>query len=160
MRDPAEASGAKVYYLVQEITPKEMPELICGYYRVENWVKGSRHQYVQAVAIAFAPSNFPNQEAGGFPNYQIRFLLAGTDSPPFAIENGKFVFVTREEPVQGQWVPFELRLRDSFQELWGAAPEGFEKLRLLFEVRWDNKVAGAGPAQADAYYDDLYTGDG
>jgi hypothetical protein len=159
MRDPAEATGtegAKVYYLVQEITPDRMPEVICGYYRVEKWMKGSRHQYLQAVAIAFAPSNFPNT----YPNYQIRYLLAGADSPPFNIDNGRFVFVTREEPATGAWVPFELHVKEDFEQLWGAAPEGFEKLRLLFEVRWDNKVAGEGPAEADVYYDDLYTGDG
>src|SRR5437870_2958081 len=37
MGDPAEASGAKVYYLVQEITPSEFPDKVKGFYRVENW---------------------------------------------------------------------------------------------------------------------------
>ena len=154
MRDPAEAAEEKVYYLVQEVTPDEMPEVICGYYRVENWKKGSRHQYLQAVAIVFAPTNFPTT----YPNYQIRYLLAGADSPPFNINNGKFFFVSREDPLVGEWVPFELNLREDFEELWGQVPEGYEKLRLLFEVRWDNKVAGEGPAEADAYYDDLFAG--
>jgi hypothetical protein len=154
MRDSAGAADHKVYYLVQEITPEEMPEVICGYYRVESWMKGSRHQYLQAVAIAFKPTNF----ADIYANYQIRYLLAGADSPPFNIDNGKFVFVTREEPVTGEWVPFELHVKDDFKELWGSVPEGFESLRLLFEVRWDNKVAGESPAEADAFYDDLYAG--
>ena len=154
MRDGAGAADHKVYYLVQEVTPDEMPDVICGYYRVENWMKGSRHQYLQAVAIAFKPTNF----ADTYSNYQIRYLLAGADSPPFNIDNGKFVFVTREEPVTGEWVPFELHVKDDFEELWGNVPEGFESLRLLFEVRWDNKVAGESPAEADAFYDDLYAG--
>jgi hypothetical protein len=154
MRDPPEAEDAKVYYLVQEIRPSEMPDLICGYYRVENWMRGSRHQYLQAVAIAFKPANFTQSVT----NYQIRYLLAGADSPPFAINNAKFVFVSREDPVQGEWVPFELHLKDDFQQQWGAVPEGFEFIRLLFEVRWDNKVAGQGAAEADAFYDDLYSG--
>jgi hypothetical protein len=155
MRDPAEASGARVYYLVQEKTAGELPEVVCGYYRAENWVKGSPHQYLQFVIIAFAPSNFDST----YENYQIRYLLAGADSPPFNIDNAKFVFVTRStEPTLDDWVPFELNIREDFERMWGQAPEGFEKLRLLFEVRWDNKVAGAGASEADVYYDDLYAG--
>jgi hypothetical protein len=155
MRDPAEAFDNKVYYLVQEITPSQIPDVVCGYYRVENWMRGSRHQYLQVVAIAFEPTNFPPDVS----NYQIRYLLAGADSPPFPISNAKFVFVTRDQqPVQGEWVPFELHLKDDFQEQWGAVPEGFSSLRLLFEVRWDNKVSGEGAAEADAFYDDLYAG--
>jgi hypothetical protein len=154
MRDPAEAAEEKVYYLVQEVRPDEFPEVVCGYYRVENWKKGSLHQYLQAVAIVFAPANLPTT----YPNYQIRYLLAGADSPPFSITNGKFVFVTREDPKVGEWVPFELNLREDFEELWGQVPEGYEFVRLLFEVRWDNKVAGEAPAEADAFYDDLFAG--
>jgi hypothetical protein len=160
MRDPAAevgTNGAKVYYLVQEVTPQQMPEVVCGYYFAENWVKGSPHQYVQFVVIAFNPQNIE----GGHPNYQLRYILGGADSPPFQIENAKFVFVTRStEPPLGQWVPFELHLREDFERLWGRVPEGFDKLRLLFEVRWDNKVAGVSPAEADVYYDDLYAGPG
>jgi hypothetical protein len=160
MRDPAEAvgtGGSKVYYLVQEITPDQMPEAVCGYYYAENWVKGSPHQYVQFVMIAANPTNM----GGAYPNYQIRYILGGADSPPFAIDNAKFVFVTRTtEPTLNTWVPFELRVREDFERLWGTVPEGFDKLRLLFEVRWDNKVAGVSPAEADVYYDDLYAGPG
>jgi len=36
-------------------------------------------------------------------------------------------------------------------------PEGFSKIRVLFEVRFDDKEAGA-PAAAEVYYDDLYMG--
>jgi hypothetical protein len=160
MRDTAEDSGtggthSKVYYLVQEIAPAEMPDTICGFFRVENWKRGSRHQYVQFVVIAIAPDNFPTSS----PNYQIRYLLAGADSPPFGIGNAKFVFVTREDPPFDTWVPFELPIREDFERLWGAVPGGYEKLRLLFEVRWDNKVAGEATAEADVYYDDLYAGE-
>jgi hypothetical protein len=160
MRDSAEetgTNGAKVYYLVQEITPDKLPEVVCGYYFAENWLKGSPHQYVQFVIIALGPSNLPTT----YSNYQLRYILAGTDSPPFDIDNAKFVFVTRTtQPTLNEWVPFELPVTADFQRLWGAVPEGFEKLRLLFEVRWDNKVAGASPAEADVYYDDLYAGPG
>lgn len=154
MHDPAEAQGAKVYYLVQEISPKEMPEVVRGYYRVENWHRGTVRQYLQFVIIAFNPTNFPNNVS----NYQIRYPLAGIDSPPFDISNAYFVFVTRKDPAVGEWVPFEVHPKADFQKYWGKVPEGFTKLRLLFEVRWDGKVAGDGAPSADVYYDDLYVG--
>jgi hypothetical protein len=45
MRDPAEEQGnAKVYYLVQEVTPAEF-QVVSGYYRVNHWVKGTTRQY-------------------------------------------------------------------------------------------------------------------
>lgn len=154
MRDPATAEGAKVYYLIQEVTPEQFPETVSGYYRVENWNKGTIRQYLQFVVIAFGPKNFPTTS----PNYQIRYLLAGIDSPPFAIGNAYFVFLSREEPVQGEWVHFEVPVKEDFENLWGAAPEDYEKLRILFEVRWDEKAAGDGAPEADVYYDDLYIG--
>jgi len=153
MRDPLEAEGAKVYYLVQEIEPEEFPEVLSGFYRVENWKKETPKQYIQFVVIAFGVDNLP----GAFPNHQIRYPLAGIDSPPFPIGNAHFIFLGRDEPVTGEWVPFEANIREDFLRLWGAVPEGFDKLRILFEVRWDDKEALA-TAEADAYFDDLYMG--
>jgi len=157
MRDPADASGAKVYYLVQEMTPSAVPNVVRGFYRVENWKKGSPHQYTQFVIQAWAPTNGASFGVSST-NYQLRYLLAGADSPPFAIGNAKFVFVTRQDPPLDQWVPFEVHPRDDFAQQWGTVPVGFSKLRLLFEVRFDNKVAGQSPSEADVYYDDLYAG--
>jgi hypothetical protein len=154
MRDPLEAQGAKVYYLIQEITPSEFPEVLKGFYRVENWKKETPKQYLQFVVIAFEPKNFPTTVS----NWQIRYLLAGIDNPPFPIGNAHFVFVSREEPVQNQWVHFERNIKEDFERLWDRVPEDFEKIRILFEVRWDDKVAGEGAPEADVYYDDLYVG--
>lgn len=154
MREGTEAAGAKVFYLVQEIQPEEFPEVISGYYRVENWQKGTPKQYAQFVVIVFAAENVPSN----FPNHQIRYLLAGMDSPPFAISNAKFVFISREEPVEGEWVYFERNVREDFLTLWGSVPVGFEKIRVLFEVRYDDKQVGEGPVEGDVYYDDLYIG--
>ena len=155
MRVPAEEVGkAKVFYLVQEVTPEEFPELISGYYRVENWTKGTPKQYLQFVVIAFGVTNLP----GGYPNHQIRYPLAGISEQPFAIANAFFVFVGKEEPRPGEWIYFERNITQDFQELWGAAPEGFSKIRVLFEVRYDEKQAGTTPVEADVYYDDLYMG--
>ncbi len=154
MRDPAGASGAKVYYLVQEMNPAQFPDVLEGYYCVENWNKGTIRQYLQFVVIAIGPDNFPTTAA----NFQLRYILAGIDSPPFPINNARFIFITKEEPATGNWVHFSANIKEDFERLWGAAPAGYEKLRLLFEVRWDGKAAGDGAPEADVYYDDLYTG--
>ena len=45
-----------------------------------------------------------------------------------------------------------------FEKLWETVPQGFDKIRVMFEVRCDNKRAGEGPVHADVYYDDLYWG--
>jgi hypothetical protein len=154
MREGTDAEGAKVFYLVQEINPEEFPEVISGYYRVENWRRGTLKQYLQFVVIVFAAENVPEN----FPNHQIRYPLAGIDSPPFAISNAKFVFLGKEEPVDGEWVYFESNIREDFLNLWGEVPTGYEKLRILFEVRYDDKVIGEGPVEGDVYYDSLYYG--
>lgn len=154
MREGTDAEGAKVFYLVQELNPDEFPEVISGYYRVENWQRGTLKQYLQFVVIVFAAENVPEN----FPNHQIRYPLAGIDSPPFAISNAKFVFLGREEPVDGEWVYFERNIRADFLSLWGEVPTGYEKLRILFEVRYDDKKIGEGPVEGDVYYDSLYYG--
>ena len=42
MHDPAFAEGSKVYYLVQEVDPGEFPDVVRGFYRVEDWQKSTR----------------------------------------------------------------------------------------------------------------------
>jgi hypothetical protein len=147
-------SGNKIFYLVQEIELHELPEVISGYYRVNSWEKGTEKQYLQFVVIVFGGANPPND----YTNHQIRYLLSGIGSPPFEISNAKFVFLTRDEPPVGEWVHFERNLRDDFEKFWGAAPQNFDKVRILFEVRYDDKKIGEGPVSADVYYDDLYLG--
>jgi hypothetical protein len=154
MRGAPEAAGAKVFGVVQEVAPAELPELVSGYYRVQDWVRGTEKQYLQFVVIVIGPTGLP----GNYPNYQIRYPLAGIDEPPFPIANAHFLFIGTEEPVTDQWVYFETNIREDFQELWGALPQSFEKIRVLFEVRYDGKVAGSGEVKADVFYDDLYLG--
>ena len=162
MRDSTDSPSTKVYYLVQEITPEEFPEVLSGDYRVDNWRKGTKKQYLQFVVIAFGAKNLVAvcPDTGICPNYQIRYILAGIDEEPFEILNAKFVFLSKEDPKQGQWVHFERNIGDDFRELWGDVPKGFEKLRILFEVRYDDKAPGEDSIEADAYYDDLYIGPG
>lgn len=153
MRADPQQEGTKVFDLVQEVTPEQIPEVLSGHYQVTVWTPGTRLQYLQFVVIAFGADNLP----GGFPNHQIRYILAGIDEEPSVISNAHFVFLGNEDPPLEQWVPFEVNVRDDFQRLWGAAPEGFEKIRVLFEVRYDSKAPGEAPG-ADVYYDDLYLG--
>lgn len=153
MRADPQQEGAKVFYLVQEVAPEKFPEVVSGNYQVTEWTRGTALQYLQFVVIAFGADNMPD----GFPNHQIRYILAGIDREPFRIDNARFVFLSREDPPLGQWVPFRANLRDDFQRLWGAVPEGYEKIRVLFEVRYDSKARGESPG-ADVYYDDLYLG--
>ena len=157
MHDPATAEGSKVYYLVQEINPDQFPDTVRGLYRVENWNHGTVRQYLQFVIIAIGPKNFEGLSQQ-HPNYQIRYPLAGIQSPPFPIGNAFFEFLGRDEPVQGQWVPFEANIKADFERLWKRVPDDYEKLRFLFEVRWDAKTAGDGAPSGDVYYDDLYAG--
>jgi hypothetical protein len=149
-----DAVGTQVFGVVQEVAPHEFPETISGFYRVENWLRGTEKQYLQFVVIVFGAQNLP----GGFPNHQIRYLLAGAQEPPFTLGNARFVLVDTAEPRTGEWVRFERNLRDDFSQAWGAVPEGFSMIRVLFEVRYDDKQPGPGRVAADAFYDDLYMG--
>ena len=90
-----------------------------------------------------------------FPNHQIRYYLAGLDKPAFPVSNARLVFVTRGPPVTGEWQHFELPVRADFERLWRAVPTRFDKLRLMFEARWDNRREGSS-VDADVYFDDLY----
>jgi len=47
MRDPVGVAGSgptasKVYYLIQDISPSEFPDLVRGNYCVDNWIRGTR----------------------------------------------------------------------------------------------------------------------
>ena len=153
MRAYPKREGTEVFDLVQEVTPEQIPEILSGHYKVTAWTPGTRLQYLQFVVIVFGANNLP----GDNPNHQIRYILAGIDEEPFVIDNAHFVFLDSEDPPLEQWVPFKVNVRDDFQRLWGAAPKGFEKIRVLFEVRYDSKAPGETP-EADVYYDDLYFG--
>lgn len=160
MRQTTASREAEIHYLVQEVAPNELPEVISGNYFVENWVKGTDLQYLQFVVIVFGGGDdlAPCPGGGACSNYQIRYLLAGIDREPFGIANAKFVFITDLAPVEGEWIHFERNLRQDFIDLWGGLPSDFTKIRVLFEVRYDGKTPTEGPLEADVFYDDLYMG--
>ena len=153
-----QGGSARVYGVVQELSPDEFPQTVSGYYFVEDWQKGTDRQYLQVAVIVFGAANMPAEFAGVVSNHQVRYILAGVDSQPTFISNARYVMVTETEPAIGEWVYFERDVRQDFLDLWGDVPEGFDKLRVLFEVRWDDRADTDGPSSADVYYDDLYFG--
>ena len=150
---------ARVYGVVQAVAGDEFPETLSAEYFVERWEQGTPIQYLQAVVIVWGAENVPPAVAG-VGNHQIRYILAGVDRQPTQISNARYVMVSEEQPRIGEWVSFERNVRQDFLELWGSVPEGFDRLRVLFEVRWDNRMPNDGPSSADVYYDDLYFGSG
>ena len=150
LRPPPSPVQHQVYGAVQSLKPETFPEFLSGFYRVENWQKGTEYQYLQFVVIAILPE--------GQGNIQIRYLLAGTATDPFRIDNAKFVYMTKEEPKTGEWVYFERNIADDFQQLWGKVPENVQELRVFFEGRYDFDAPSTGNMSGDVYYDDLYVG--
>jgi hypothetical protein len=145
------AEGTKIFGVVQEVNPAKFPRRLSGFYRIAGWIRGTPKQYLQVVVIVVGdPSERP------FPNYQIRYVLAGIEKPPLQIVNARYLLLGRSEIQEGRWVRFNIDLHSDFQRHWGRIPTGFSKIRVLFEVRCDEKKAGDGDARADVYYDDLY----
>jgi hypothetical protein len=153
LRPPSEPATHQVYGAVQSLEPETFPEFVSGFYRVENWQKETRFQYLQFVVIAIPPA-----EAGDPGNVQMRYILAGADAEPFRIDNAKFVFLDKDEPPIGEWVYFERNVRDDFLQLWGSVPEELGELRVFFEARYDSPTPIQPEMYGDVYYDDLYVG--
>ena len=149
----AEASGTARSNLVQDLEAEGFPEIISGVYRIEDWTEGAPVQFVQVAAIVFDADNLQ----GEFPNHQVHYILAGTASDPDLETNIRNVQLG-DELTLNQWVRFQANLSQDFSELWGAIPEGFELIRLVFEVRYEDKEPGSAPVQADVSFDDLFLG--
>lgn len=153
LRASREDHGAKVFGMIQELSPKGFPKKISGYYRIEGWRRGTAKQYLQYVVIVWG-----DRAVLQYQNIQIRYILTGITEPPFAIANARFVFLGDREPIQSRWVRFERDLHQDFLHQWGHVPENFDKIRVLFEARYDDKEMGTELA-ADVYYDALYLGE-
>lgn len=146
---------SRIYGAVQELTPGTLPRRLAGWYRVENWQRGASRQYLQVVIVVWNAQNLRR----GKGNMQISYVLAGITEPPFAIMNRSFEFLGPKEPEEGRWVRFEQDLHADFLKHYGAVPEGFSSLRVLFEVRFDGRNPSTdAEARAKVWYDDLYIG--
>ena len=155
----SDGGDTRVYGVAQEIAPNEFPHVLSGYYCVERWHKNTPRQYLQFVVIINNAQNIPPEVTQlGASNHQLRYILAGVSTQPTLVQNARYVFITREPPKVGQWVHFERNIGRDVQQLWGDLPVGFTNIRILFEVRWDNRSPSDGASEADVYYDDLYVG--
>ena len=163
----ASTERAKVFGVVQEIRrdtmPGDFPDTLSGWYRVNDWKRPAvgTDVYLQVVVIIWGDPRAAKLmgSAQAVTNYQIRFYLAGLEKPAFTLGNAKLEFVGRGEPVEDQWVHFEIPVKAKFQETWGVVPADYEFIRVLFEARWDNRPQGA-EVDADVTYDDLFFGYG
>jgi len=159
--DPQRSTG--IYGVVQELGPEIVPERVGGWYRVERWEKGAPRAalYLQVVAIVWGDPRTPRIVSPDNPplkleNFQLRYYLAGAERTVFSLLNARILFLGRQRmPTLGEWVHFEIALREDIERHWGVRPEGHDFIRLLFEARWDRLPAGA-TVNADVYFDDLY----
>jgi len=141
----------KVVGVVQEVAAPEFPARVGGYYYVEDLTKSDPgvDLYLQVAVIVWgsAPSDFPN--------HQVRYYLAGQSKPALNIGNAKVEIMDGNQPEKGTWIAFDMPLRADFERLWGAVPQGYERIEVFFEVRWDN-MTPEGAVTAEVYFDDLF----
>lgn len=149
-----EDTGSGRSLVLQNVEGGEFPEVISGFYRVENWTKGAERQSIQVAVIVLGATNL----RGEFPNHQVHYILGGVAPEAGSETNIRNVYLGDEEPNQNQWIPFQGDVRQDFIDLWGAPPEGYELIRVLFETRFEDKEEGSAPVRGDIYLDDLYLG--
>lgn len=141
---------------VQDLRGDALPEHLRGYYRVEGWRRGGQNQYVQALVSVTGADNLPDPTVPK----QIAWVLTGVLDPVWELPNRAFRIVGPAEPREGEWIPFDLEVRQAFLDHYGVVPTGFEELRLYLEVRFENRDPAIHPlAAADVYFDDLSAGD-
>ena len=144
----------KIKGVLQTLTPDTFPDVAGGWYRIENWNRGVKRQYLQFVVIAW-------EDFGEFTNYQLRYILEGVTMQPLNLMNAKYTIIpTSSVPKTGEWKYFELPIRDDYQKLWGKVPDKYKKIDFFWEARFDEEPKNASHIRADVYYDDLYIGSG
>jgi hypothetical protein len=153
------ARGAEIAY--QELVLDEVPEFISFDYYVDNWVRGTEKQYIEALAIVtgggpLMPVCPPENEP--CPNIQMRYVLGGVNSVPASVLNARWRFVGDEEPATGEWLHFEANLRNEMTEDWGTLPNEIDSFRLQFEVRYDDRNPDELDGTAQVYWDNVYLG--
>jgi len=144
----------QIWGVSQHVNPEEFPTRLAGWYRVEDWVAGAAHQYVQAVVIVWSQS--PDGEHW---NHQIRYLLGGVDGQPFDMPNARYLGVGSELPPEGTWTSFEFAPAADFRRLWGRIPTEYDRIQVFFEARFDRREDRHAPTSGRVYFDDLYLGE-
>ncbi|MDH5566925.1 MAG: hypothetical protein OEY15_09690 [Myxococcales bacterium] len=140
----------------QDVATARLPRRLSGRYRVERWEPDTPTQYIQLVVMAFDASNF--RQIGA--SLQLSLILAGIDTPPFAIGNRRFEFAGPRDPELGRWIPFAFDLHEQFARHWGGVPVDLRSVRVFVEARFDGLQRSAGQsAGALVYFDALHLGD-
>ena len=128
---------------VQSVNPKDFPEFLSGYYRIDHWREGDA--YLQFVVKARA--------ANGGPDLDVRFLIAGAALPPETGPDARYVFLSRGEPATGDWTYFAYPLKDAFEHHAGGVPTSWASIDVSLEIH-----GGRAGAAETAYFDDVYLG--
>lgn len=145
----------------QELGLEEVPEFLSFDYRIDDWIRGTDLQYVEAVVIVEGSGvGMPQCPAGGdpCPNIQMRYVLAGVISEPTTIVNARWRFVGEQEPEAGEWLHFEADLRNDMTEAWGSLPSVVTSVKLQLEVRYEGRVPDELDGAANVYWDNVYLG--
>jgi hypothetical protein len=159
--DPdAEFAASFSDIIFQDLNADRLPDILSGDYYVEEWVEGAEAQYIDVTVILFGSgTDMPQCPGGGIcPNIQLRYVLAGVEEPPIDVENARFVLLGSGPPETGRWVHFETRVDEDFALHWSPVPRQIDSLRVLLEVRYDDRGLEGEPPAAEVYFDNLYFG--
>lgn len=144
---------ARIWGIIQDPKLHRMPEKIGFWYRVENWRKGTRVQFLQLVVMVsseFIP-------ASGQQTMQLRYILYGLDEVPYPEQplNARFLVRSPERAAEGEWIHFETNLREDFLRTWGQVPDHFQKVEFIIEARYDDHPPEGVSVSGDIYWDDF-----
>ena len=153
LRGEAGELNTRITGAMQPVAAPLFPEYVSGFYRVDDWEPAATFQYMQFVVVVRG-ADFGD----GAPVHEVRFPIAGIEREPFTLSNARFLFLSRNPPVKGQWTYFGYPVKQAFQTRLGKVPERWDSIELFFEVRYDGKAAEQGVTSAHVYYDDLYAG--
>jgi hypothetical protein len=140
---------------MQEVVPgKGFPECLEGWWKVDQWQRGTAKQYIQAVIIS-------SVKIPGGGDKQIRMVLSGMEQPSYNLTNARYFFADPARsftPRLGEWVEFRCETAKWFAEAWGSLPDPSLPVKVFVEARFDDRKEGDGPSVADVYFDDLWLG--
>jgi hypothetical protein len=146
-------TGSRVAGASQEIVGSDFPEVVSGYYHVDDWQPGGTPVYLQFV-VAVDGGDF----ADSMDVHEVRFVIAGIQQEPLFLPQARYVFLDRAAPKIDRWTYFAYPAKKAFETRWGSAPTTWQRLRVSFELRYDDRMAEHLDTSATAHYDDLYAG--
>jgi len=146
-------TGSRVAGASQEILASDFPEVVSGYYRVDDWQPGGATVYLQFV-VEVVGGNF----ADSIGVHEVRFVIAGVQQEPLFLPRARYVLLDRAAPKVDRWTYFAYPVKKAFETRWGIAPAAWQRLRVSFELRYEDRATGFTDTLATAHYDDLYAG--